>query len=178
MSELTESDLTAIETRAMQIPRLNILACAETVRDLFTLAAEVRRQKQEIERLRKVIIEMERSISQTLGAALGFPRFVDLRDDFPDATEADGVCTFTDTSETLALQAAKDIERLRALVPRWIPVRERYPENYVSVLTRNNQSYPIIGHSTGMGTWRDSQTCLYIPVTHWMPILDLPEKES
>lgn len=64
-------------------------------------------------RLRKACRAQEHEISQTLGRALGYPRYVDDPATFPGATEADGVCTGDHVAETLALQAAEQIERAK-----------------------------------------------------------------
>jgi hypothetical protein len=76
---------------------------------------------QEIERLRawkeKVIDQARRdedSICQDLGRALGFPWFKDDPVNFPNATEADGVCVGEHVAATLAKMAADKITALRA----------------------------------------------------------------
>jgi hypothetical protein len=75
----------------------------------------------EIERLRawkeKVIYQARRdedSICQDLGRALGFPWFKNDPANFPDATEADGVCVGEHVAATLAKMAADKIAALRA----------------------------------------------------------------
>jgi hypothetical protein len=75
----------------------------------------------EIERLRawkeKVIYQARRdeeSICQDLGRALGFPSYRDDLVNFPDATEADGVCVGDLVGVVLAEMAADKITALRA----------------------------------------------------------------
>ncbi len=55
-------------------------------------------------------------VEQVLGAALGYPRYCDDLENFPAATEADGVCTGEHTPATLAQEAAQRIRALEARV--------------------------------------------------------------
>ena len=48
---------------------------------------------------------------QVLGKALGYPWYKDDKKNFPDATEADGVCTGEHTFVTLAMEAATRMKR-------------------------------------------------------------------
>jgi hypothetical protein len=52
-------------------------------------------------------------ILQALGKALGYPWYKDDQENFPGATEADGVCTGEHVAESIADEAAMVIERLR-----------------------------------------------------------------
>ena len=61
------------------------------------------RYQDEIEALRKESWEVE----QILGKALGYPWYKDDKKNFPDATEADGVCVGEHTTVTLAMEIAK-----------------------------------------------------------------------
>ena len=83
----------------------------------------------------------------------------------------------------LALQ--KEIEDLRAQVPRWIPVTERLPEYGVRVLAtdmyegddytgiRTREEYP----DDADGCWYDEMGRWYAidDATHWMPLPKAPE---
>lgn len=71
----------------------------------------------EVERLREACMKQNEVICQTLGKALGYPWFKDDPENFPDATEAHGVCVGDHVAETLAAEAA---ERLAALT---VPAR-------------------------------------------------------
>jgi hypothetical protein len=53
-------------------------------------------------------------IEQILGKALGFPWFKDDQKNFPNATEADGVCVGDHTAWSLALMAADKIKAWEA----------------------------------------------------------------
>ena len=77
------------------------------------LAAILAEREAEINRLRKSAIQHDHYVCQTLGKALGYPRFVDDQKNFPGATDADGVCTAEHVPETLAKEAADEIKRLR-----------------------------------------------------------------
>ncbi len=68
----------------------------------------------EVERLRAACRQTEHDVQQALGAALGYPRYCDAPDAFPQATESDGVCVGPNTAASLADQAAAEIGRLRA----------------------------------------------------------------
>ena len=70
--------------------------------------------EREIARLRLALSKQNESICQTLGAALGYPRFCDDQKTFPGATEADGVCVGDHVAESLADEAADLIKRLRS----------------------------------------------------------------
>ena len=68
----------------------------------------------ELAHLRAKCANVNEEICQTLGAALGYPRYVDDPTNFPDATEADGVCVGDHVAETLAVEAAERIRRSAA----------------------------------------------------------------
>ena len=71
--------------------------------------------EREVERLKDAIIKQSHDIEQTLGRVLGYPWYKDDRKNFPDATEADGVCVGEHVPESLALEAANKIKRLEEL---------------------------------------------------------------
>ena len=81
----------------------------------------------EIERLKRACSMMNDEVSQTLGRALRYPRFCDDQKNFPGSTDADGVCVGDHVAESLAAEAAKEIERLRADAERYRWLRERAP---------------------------------------------------
>jgi hypothetical protein len=59
-------------------------------------------QAAEIARLRVGLSRQSDEICQTLGAALGYPRYCDDQENFPDATESDGVCVGEHVAESIA----------------------------------------------------------------------------
>ena len=61
-------------------------------------------------------------IEQTLGKALGYPRYKDDQKNFPGATDADGVCVGDHVAASLATEAA---ERIRVLEEALGRSRER-----------------------------------------------------
>ena len=61
--------------------------------------------------IRKYQKESE-EIEQILGKALGYPWFKDDPKNFPNATEADGVCVAPNTAASLAMHAADKIKML------------------------------------------------------------------
>ena len=70
----------------------------------------------EIARLRTALSKQNDEICQALGSALGYPKFCDDQQTFPGATESSGVCTGDHVAESIAAEAAKRIESLRAAV--------------------------------------------------------------
>ena len=63
--------------------------------------------------------KMNDDVSQTLGKALGYPWFKD-SPEFPNATEADGVCVGDHVAESIAVEAANKIKELREHISRMI----------------------------------------------------------
>lgn len=61
----------------------------------------------------KAYAESEARICQILGAALGYPWYKDDQENFPGATEADGVCVGDHIAETLASEAADRIKAFK-----------------------------------------------------------------
>lgn len=82
----------------------------------------------------------------------------------------------------LALQ--KEIEDLRAQLPRWIPVEERLPEVWRNDATAELVNYMIYSPDFGVdiGNYHAKAKkwlCMALPctVTHWMPLPEPPEVE-
>lgn len=73
-----------------------------------------RMQVGELERQYNAAIRELVEVEQTLGEALEYPRYVDDPKNFPDATEADGVCVGEHTPATLATEMAKKFKLLTA----------------------------------------------------------------
>lgn len=89
------------------------------------LRADLATAERERDRMRKAAVDQNHQIEQTLGAALGYPRYCDDPTNFPGATEADGVCVGDHVAETLAKEAAQDIEKYRARLVEANADRER-----------------------------------------------------
>ena len=68
----------------------------------------------EIARLRTALSKQNDEICQTLGLALGYPKFCDDQANFPGTTEANGVCVGDHVAESIAAEAAGIISKLRA----------------------------------------------------------------
>ena len=74
----------------------------------------------------------------------------------------------------------------KAMLPRWIPVTERLPQEWKSVLTCQpyvgDEDKPLIRVSwyIGNGSWRECEMAnkLVLPVTHWMPLPEPPKEET
>jgi hypothetical protein len=88
-----------------------IAACSV---DVPRLCAALRAARTEIDRLRHACATQNHEVCQLLGVALRYPRYADDPANFPDATEACGVCVGEHTAETLACEAARELGRLRA----------------------------------------------------------------
>ena len=80
---------------------------------------------------------------------------------------------------------AKEIEKLRAQLPRWIPVEKRLPEVWRNDETAELVNYMIYSPDFGVdiGNYHAKAKkwlCMALPctVTHWMPLLEPPEVEN
>ena len=78
-------------------------------------------------------------------------------------------------------QAAEAIEELSK--PRWIPVTERLPEEYVNVLCHlrsldRKSEYYSIDHLMEDGQWWKAANSWKHEVTHWMPLPEPPKEET
>lgn len=107
---------------------------------------------------------------------------ITLGDDLAEA--ADRIAN--QSTHIAALQ--QEIEKLRAQLPRWIPVEERLPEYGVRVLATNmyegddytgvrtREEYP----DDADGCWIDEHGWWYVidDATHWMPLPKTPEVEN
>ncbi len=78
------------------------------------IQANMQEGADEIERLRLACTKMNDEVCQRLGKALGYPWFKDDQTNFSGATEENGVCTGEHVAESIAAEAAAEIERLRA----------------------------------------------------------------
>lgn len=65
-----------------------------------------------LKRVRDKMLEEFHQIEQILGKALGYPWFKDDPKNFPNATEADGVCVAPNTAASLAMHAADRIKMM------------------------------------------------------------------
>lgn len=115
----------AMTERAEFIARMEASEITPTWATIYDLNAVVERLRADLataererDRLRKAAVDQNHQIEQTLGAALGYPRYCDDLETFPEATEADGVCVGDLVAETLAEEAAALIARYRAALSR------------------------------------------------------------
>ncbi len=76
------------------------------------LAEDNEKLAERVKVLERACAEHDRAICQTLGKALGLPRYCDDPKNFPGATEADGVCVIENDGRSLAESAAKRIKVL------------------------------------------------------------------
>ena len=79
----------------------------------------------------------------------------------------------------------QEIEKLRAQLPRWIPVEERLPEVWRNDETAELVNYMICSPDFGVdiGNYHAKAKkwlCMALPctVTHWMPLPSGPEVEN
>ena len=75
---------------------------------------EAVKYQKRIDELKNSITKNEDSICQTLGKALGYPWYKDDLKNFPDATDADGVCVGDHVAASIAMTAANKIDELEA----------------------------------------------------------------
>lgn len=86
---------------------------AENVRlrqALVRLEADLKRMRNDVGREGQEVMQI---LAQAIG---GYPWFKDDQKNFPDATEADGVCVGEHVPATLAMEAARVIKDLRSKV--------------------------------------------------------------
>ena len=90
--------------------------------------AELQEARAEVSRLRDALIRNDGAISQTLGKALGYPKYADDQKNFPGAT-GDDVCVGDHVAESLACEAAEKLQEargkltaVRELLERILPV--------------------------------------------------------
>ena len=95
-----------------------------------------------------------------------------------------GKMTAFSKSPNALFMAACDAETILALVaqarraPRWIPVKERLPEEGVSVAVIEPPHSNVTGAMfCGEAGWR-GDCDRFIAVTHWMPLPEPPEPKS
>lgn len=62
---------------------------------------------------RRELAKQNEEICQTLGGVLGYPWFRDDQKNFPGATEEDGVCVGVHVAETIAEEAAQEVDKLK-----------------------------------------------------------------
>ena len=101
-------------------------------------AAIIDDQREEIAKLNKQIVKMLeefREIEQILGKALGYPWFKDDQENFPNATEADGVVTAGPTWH-VATHAADKIKELQEKLDK--EYERGYEEGVDAEYERNN----------------------------------------
>lgn len=95
----------------------------ECVRPLYSInpqqiADEFDALKADNIRLRLALSRQSDTVQQTLGKALGYPWYCRDQENFPGATEKDGVCVGEHTAESLADEAAAEIAELKATIER------------------------------------------------------------
>lgn len=78
---------------------------------------------------------------------------------------------------------AKEIEKLRGQLPRWIPVTERLPENPVKkvlvFVPHTHGNIVDAGRYLGADGWvLEGWYLTQNAVTHWMPLPEPPEVEN
>lgn len=83
------------------------------------MVTEIPKLRAEVERLKSAASTINDEVCQTLGKVLGYPWFKDDPGNFPDSTEAHGVCVGDHVAESIAAEAAERIETLRAEVSEW-----------------------------------------------------------
>lgn len=85
----------------------------------------------EIEKLRAAYSNLQNDVQQTLGKVLGYPWFKDDQKNFPGATEDNGVCVGDHVAESIAVEAAAEIEKLQA---DWETARDAHDRRAAEVV--------------------------------------------
>jgi hypothetical protein len=94
-----------------------------------TLRARVKELEKDCKQLQGVAQKSDEEICQTLGQSLGYPWFKDDPKNFPESTEADGVCVGDHCGATLALEMKDRVSELEAKVKRLTEAGGRACEN-------------------------------------------------
>lgn len=95
------------EATAKQMAWIGVLTS-----EIARLESEIVRANTERVRMQEASEKMNNEVCQTLGKALRYPWFKDDQENFPGATEADGVGVGDHVAESLAAEAAKRIAEL------------------------------------------------------------------
>ena len=95
----------------------------------------------EVELVKAAMIQQQDEVCQTLGKALGYPRFADDQVNFPDATESDGIFVGEHVAETLAVEAAAEIARLRGERDVLAMERRVSDSEMIALLKRINKEF-------------------------------------
>lgn len=92
-------------------------AQAYSAGDLVEIANLIR-DRERLLFLRDAIVRQNDEVTQTLAQAIGYPWYKDDQENFPGATEANGVCVGDHVAESLAMEAAKLIRSQRQEIER------------------------------------------------------------
>jgi len=94
-------------------------------RQTLTLRARVKELEKDCKQLQEVAQKADEEICQTLGKALGYPWFKDDPKNFPESTEADGVCVGDHCGATLALEMVDRMSELETKIKRLTEAGDR-----------------------------------------------------
>lgn len=97
---MTQDELDGLHQRIAQLENENA-----------DLRQKVEQTQRDVSAIHDVYALSSHEIEQLLGKALGYPRYCDDPENFPEATEADGVCVGEHTPQSLAIELAERCER-------------------------------------------------------------------
>lgn len=151
IAELRQRRKTAAESwGSEETPGSAFLSYVAFSGDIAPLLADtVEQLMEENERLRAACINSDNAVCQTLGKTLGYLRYCDDPANFPGATEADGVCVGEHTAETLASEAAREIERLVQEIGKLRTALQPFAE--YGKLAGLGDPCPMVGDPTALG---------------------------
>lgn len=115
---MSESDIVTRLKQGMKAASFTDWDFERTEADMQEGADTITALRAEVEKLKAAYSITQHDIQQTLGRALNYPWFKDDLTNFPNATEADGVCVGDHVAESLADEAAAKIIELCAKVER------------------------------------------------------------
>ena len=122
--------------------------------------------------------------------------FTCARCEYEPVCHGDGCAIIQKAADRIANQSThiaalqQEIEKLRAQLPRWIPVEERLPElqswgaSTVVLGLIKNENAPALNklHDLTLCVYCDngiwSMPGRYVAITHWMPLPEPPEVEN
>lgn len=94
-------------------------------------AEAIRWAIERIDLLERACSRANAEVCQTLGRALGYPRFADDQRNFPGATDEHGICVGDHVAESLASEAASSLASLRGQLEAMAAERDTLIRRYI-----------------------------------------------
>jgi hypothetical protein len=129
-------------------------------REMIELEEDNARLTARVAKLEWACSATQHDIQQTLGKALNYPWYKDDQKNFPNATEADGVCVGDHVAESLADETVTKITALRAEVEKLNKSRNKWGQKYNTLL----EQHKVTVSQLKAAVWSDSEECKLLTV--------------